>query len=62
MSRSRFFLGGSALAANSEAGLAFANTFFAPAAAMVTWLLLDHEIDAPAALAWGLVDEIAAPG
>jgi len=36
------FNAGSALAANSEAGLAFANTFFAPAAAMVTWLLLDH--------------------
>lgn len=28
----------------------------------LSWLLLDHELDAPTALAWGLVDEIAAPG
>ncbi len=36
------FNAGSALAADESASLAFANTFLAPCAAMVTWLLLDH--------------------
>jgi len=36
------FNAGSALAANETASLAFANTFLAPCAAMVTWLFLDH--------------------
>lgn len=35
------FNGGSALAANDSAVVAFANTFFAPAAALVTWSVLD---------------------
>ena len=36
------FNAGSALAADTSASLAFANTLLAPCAAMVTWLLLDH--------------------
>jgi Amt family ammonium transporter len=36
------FNGGSALAANELAGLAFANTFLAPMAALVAWTLLDY--------------------
>jgi ammonium transporter, Amt family len=36
------FNGGSALAANGLAGLAFTNTFLAPAAALVAWTLLDY--------------------
>jgi Amt family ammonium transporter len=36
------FNGGSALAANALAGLAFANTFLAPMAALVVWTLLDY--------------------
>src|SRR6476660_6785812 len=35
------FNGGSALAANELAGLAFTNTFLAPAATLVVWVLLD---------------------
>ena len=35
------FNGGSALAANSQAALAFVNTLFAPAATLATWTLLD---------------------
>jgi Amt family ammonium transporter len=35
------FNAGSALAANGLAGLAFANTFLAPAATLVVWMLLD---------------------
>jgi Amt family ammonium transporter len=35
------FNGGSALAANGSAGLAFTNTFLAPMATMVVWALLD---------------------
>jgi Amt family ammonium transporter len=35
------FNGGSALAANGQAALAFANTFLAPAATLVVWMLLD---------------------
>lgn len=35
------FNGGSALAANGAAGLAFANTFLAPMATLVIWTLLD---------------------
>jgi len=36
------FNGGSALAANGLASLAFANTFLAPAATLVVWTLLDY--------------------
>jgi len=36
------FNGGSALAANGSAALAFVNTLVAPAAALVVWALLDH--------------------
>jgi len=36
------FNGGSALAANELAGLAFTNTFLAPMATMVVWILLDY--------------------
>jgi ammonium transporter, Amt family len=36
------FNGGSALAANELAGLAFANTFLAPMSALVAWTLLDY--------------------
>ena len=36
------FNGGSALAANELAGLAFTNTFLAPAATLVVWTLLDY--------------------
>ena len=36
------FNGGSALAANELAGLAFTNTFLAPAATLVAWTLLDY--------------------
>ncbi|HSJ76135.1 MAG TPA: ammonium transporter, partial [Gemmatimonadales bacterium] len=36
------FNGGSALAANGLAALAFTNTFLAPAAALVVWTLLDY--------------------
>jgi len=36
------FNGGSALAADGLAGLAFTNTFLAPAAALVAWTLLDY--------------------
>ena len=36
------FNGGSALAANGLAGLAFTNTFLAPAAALVAWTMLDY--------------------
>ena len=36
------FNGGSALAADGIAALAFVNTFLAPAAALVVWALLDH--------------------
>jgi len=36
------FNGGSALAANEIGVLAFVNTMFAPAAALVVWALLDH--------------------
>ncbi len=36
------FNGGSALAANGLAGLAFSNTFLAPTAALVAWTLLDY--------------------
>jgi Amt family ammonium transporter len=36
------FNGGSALAANELAGLAFANTFLAPMATLVVWTLLDY--------------------
>jgi Amt family ammonium transporter len=36
------FNGGSALAANGLAGLAFTNTFLAPAATLVVWTLLDY--------------------
>ena len=36
------FNGGSALAANGTAALAFVNTLVAPAAALVVWALLDH--------------------
>ena len=36
------FNGGSALGANELAGLAFANTFLAPTAALVAWVLLDY--------------------
>jgi len=36
------FNGGSALAANALAGLAFANTFLAPMASLVVWSLLDY--------------------
>jgi Amt family ammonium transporter len=36
------FNGGSALAANELAGLAFTNTFLAPAATLVIWTLLDY--------------------
>jgi ammonium transporter, Amt family len=36
------FNGGSALAANELAGLAFTNTFLAPMATMVVWTLLDY--------------------
>ena len=36
------FNGGSALAANELAGLAFANTFLAPMATLVMWTLLDY--------------------
>jgi ammonium transporter, Amt family len=36
------FNGGSALAANELAALAFTNTFLAPMAAMVAWVLLDY--------------------
>jgi ammonium transporter, Amt family len=35
------FNGGSALAANGSAALAFANTLFAPAAALVVWIIAD---------------------
>src|SRR5262249_21458812 len=35
------FNGGSALAANELAGLAFTNTFLAPAATLLVWVLLD---------------------
>jgi Amt family ammonium transporter len=35
------FNAGSALAANGAAGLAFVNTFLAPAAALVVWMVLD---------------------
>jgi Amt family ammonium transporter len=35
------FNAGSALAANGQAALAFANTFLAPAATLVVWMLLD---------------------
>lgn len=35
------FNGGSALAANASAGLAFVNTMLAPAATLVVWTLLD---------------------
>src|SRR5690606_4652887 len=35
------FNGGSALAANGTAALAFVNTLLAPAAALVAWMLLD---------------------
>jgi Amt family ammonium transporter len=35
------FNGGSALAANATAGLAFVNTMLAPAATLVVWMLLD---------------------
>ncbi len=36
------FNAGSALAADETAALAFVNTLFAPAATLLTWLLLDH--------------------
>ena len=36
------FNGGSALAANELAGLAFTNTFLAPTATLVVWTLLDY--------------------
>jgi len=36
------FNGGSALAANELAGLAFSNTFLAPMATLVVWVLLDY--------------------
>jgi Amt family ammonium transporter len=36
------FNGGSALAANELAGLAFTNTFLAPMATLVVWVLLDY--------------------
>jgi Amt family ammonium transporter len=36
------FNGGSALAANEVAGLAFTNTFLAPTATLVVWALLDY--------------------
>jgi Amt family ammonium transporter len=36
------FNAGSALAADATAALAFVNTLFAPAATLLTWLLLDH--------------------
>ncbi len=36
------FNGGSALAANELAALAFTNTFFAPMATLVVWVLLDY--------------------
>jgi Amt family ammonium transporter len=36
------FNGGSALGANGLAGLAFTNTFLAPAAALVAWTMLDY--------------------
>ncbi len=36
------FNGGSALASNELAGLAFTNTFLAPMATMVVWILLDY--------------------
>ncbi len=36
------FNGGSALAANQLAALAFTNTFLAPMATLVVWVLLDH--------------------
>ena len=36
------FNGGSALAANALAGLAFTNTFLAPTATLVAWTLLDY--------------------
>ena len=36
------FNGGSALAANGLAGLAFANTFLAPTATLVVWTLMDY--------------------
>jgi Amt family ammonium transporter len=36
------FNGGSALGANELAGLAFTNTFLAPAATLVVWTLLDY--------------------
>jgi Amt family ammonium transporter len=36
------FNGGSALAANGSAALAFVNTILAPAATLVTWMAIDH--------------------
>lgn len=36
------FNAGSALAANGTAALAFVNTLFAPAATLLTWMLIDH--------------------
>jgi Amt family ammonium transporter len=39
------FNAGSALAANGQAALAFANTFLAPAATLVVWMLLDTARD-----------------
>jgi Amt family ammonium transporter len=36
------FNGGSALASNELAGLAFTNTFLAPMATMIVWILLDY--------------------
>lgn len=63
------FNGGSALAANESAVLAFVNTMFAPAATLVTWTILDHfvnrkvtAIGAATAIVVGLVAVTPAAG
>jgi Amt family ammonium transporter len=47
------FNAGSALAANGVAGLAFANTFLAPAATLVVWMVLDSIRDRKATAVGG---------
>lgn len=63
------FNGGSALAANTVAALAFVNTMLAPAATLVVWTLLDHfrtgkvtAVGAATAIVVGLVAVTPAAG